>query len=71
MADPLIGSVQKAASLQMMYDRKLQPQHESPMMMPIDPKRMTPLIRGLPELLKPIGIHLQGKIQAVPQGARA
>jgi len=55
----------------MMYDRKLQPHHESPMMMPVDPERMTPLIRGLPESLKPIGIQLQGKIQAMSQGERA
>ncbi|XP_065586477.1 uncharacterized protein LOC136054465 [Cyrtonyx montezumae] len=68
--DQLVESVQKAACLQMMYDRKLQPHHESPMMMPVDPERMTPLIRGLPESLKPIGIQLQGKIQAVPQGER-
>lgn len=31
--DQLVESVQKAACLQMMYDRKLQPHHESPMMM--------------------------------------
>ncbi|XP_065592015.1 uncharacterized protein LOC136048321 [Cyrtonyx montezumae] len=68
--DQLVESVQKAACLQMMYDRKLQPHHESPMMMPVDPERMTPLIRGLPESLKPIGIQLQGKIQAMPQGER-
>ena len=54
----------------MMYDRKLQPHHESPMMMPVDPERMTPLIKGLPESLKPIGIQLQGKIQALSQGER-
>ncbi|XP_072216512.1 uncharacterized protein [Excalfactoria chinensis] len=69
-ANQLVESVQKAACLQMMYDRKLQPHHESPMMMPVDPERMTPLIRGLPESLKPIGIQLQGKIQAMPQGER-
>ncbi|XP_042675339.1 uncharacterized protein LOC122160632 [Centrocercus urophasianus] len=69
--DQLVESVQKAACLQMMYDRKLLPHHKSPMMMPVDPERMTPLIRGLPESLKPIGIQLQGKIQAMPQGERA
>ena len=68
--DQLVESVQKAACLQMMYDRKLQPHHESPMMMPVDPERMTALIRGLPESLKPIGIQLQGKIQAMCQGER-
>ena len=40
------------------------------MMMPVDPERMTPLIKGLPESLKPIGIQLQGKIQALSQGER-
>ncbi|XP_052553477.1 uncharacterized protein LOC128087677 [Tympanuchus pallidicinctus] len=68
--DQLVESVQKAACLQMMYDRKLQPHHESPMMMPVDPERMTALIRGLPESLKPIGIQLQGKIEAMSQGER-
>ncbi|XP_065592066.1 uncharacterized protein LOC136048350 [Cyrtonyx montezumae] len=68
--DQLVENVQKAACLQMMYDRKLQLHHESPMMLPVDPERMTPLIRGLPESLKPIGIQLQGKIQAMPQGER-
>ncbi|XP_029876242.1 uncharacterized protein LOC115343847 [Aquila chrysaetos chrysaetos] len=66
--DQLVESVQKAACLQMMYDRKLEPRQESPMMMLVDPERMTPLIRGLPDSLKPIGIQLQGKIQAMPQG---
>ncbi|XP_075597417.1 uncharacterized protein LOC142599608 [Balearica regulorum gibbericeps] len=68
--DQLVENVQKAACLQMMYDRKLEPRQESPMMMPVDPERMTPLIRGLPDSLKPIGIQLQGKIQAMPQGDR-
>ena len=68
--DQLVENVQKAACLQMMYDKKLQPHHESPMMMTVDPERMTPLIRGLPESLKPIGIQLQGKIQALSQGER-
>ena len=40
------------------------------MMMTVDPERMTPLIRGLPESMKPIGIQLQGKIQALSQGER-
>lgn len=64
----LVEIVQKIDCLQMMYDGKLH--QESPMMMPVDPKRMTPLIRGLPELLKPVGIQLQGKIQAISQGER-
>ena len=54
----------------MIYDSKLQPHHESQMMMTVDPERMTPLTRGLPESLKPIGIQLQGKIQALSQGER-
>ncbi|XP_069631239.1 LOW QUALITY PROTEIN: uncharacterized protein [Haliaeetus albicilla] len=66
--DQLVESVQKAACLQMMYDQKLEPTQESSMMMSVDPERMTPLIRGLPDSLKPIGIQLQGKIQAMPQG---
>ncbi|GAB0210179.1 hypothetical protein GRJ2_003483700 [Grus japonensis] len=68
--DQLVESVQKAACLQVMYDRKLEPRQESPMMMPADPERMTPLIRGLPNSLKLIGIQLHGKIQAMPQGDR-
>uniref|UniRef100_A0A8D0FNC9 Uncharacterized protein n=1 Tax=Strix occidentalis caurina TaxID=311401 RepID=A0A8D0FNC9_STROC len=63
MVDQLVESVQKAACLQMMYDRELKPNQGSPMMMPVDPERMTPLIRGLPDSLKPIGIQLQEKIQ--------
>ncbi|XP_075595325.1 uncharacterized protein LOC142599343 [Balearica regulorum gibbericeps] len=54
--DQFVESVQKAACLQMMYDRKLEPRQESPMMMPVDPEQMTPLIRGLPDSLKPIVI---------------
>uniref|UniRef100_A0A8C8AKQ8 Uncharacterized protein n=1 Tax=Otus sunia TaxID=257818 RepID=A0A8C8AKQ8_9STRI len=44
--DQLVESVQKAACLQIMYDRELKPNQGSPMMMPVDPERMTPLIRG-------------------------
>ncbi|XP_074996699.1 LOW QUALITY PROTEIN: uncharacterized protein LOC142078063 [Calonectris borealis] len=68
--DQLVESVHKAACLQMMYDRKLEPRQESPVMMPVDPERMTPLIRGLLDSLKPIGIQLQGKTQAMPQSER-
>ncbi|GAB0189146.1 hypothetical protein GRJ2_001379900 [Grus japonensis] len=64
--DQLVESVQKAACLQMMYDREL----SSPMLLPVDPERMTPLIRGLPDSLKPIGIQLQGKIQNIPSEER-
>uniref|UniRef100_A0A663EGK8 Uncharacterized protein n=1 Tax=Aquila chrysaetos chrysaetos TaxID=223781 RepID=A0A663EGK8_AQUCH len=68
--DQLVESVQKAACLQMMYNRELKPHQGSPMMMPVDPERMTPLIRGLPDSLKPIGIQLQGRIQNTPDGER-
>ena len=34
--DQFVESFQKAACLQMMYDRKLQPHHESPMMIPVE-----------------------------------
>jgi len=68
--DQLLESVQKAACLQMMYDRELKPNLSSPMLLPADPKRMTPLIRGLPSSLKPIGIQLQGRIQNTPSEER-
>jgi len=54
-----------------MYDRKLQPHHEPPLMVSIGPERMSLSVRGLPESLKPIGIQLQGKIQAMSQRERA
>uniref|UniRef100_A0A8B9M0A1 Uncharacterized protein n=1 Tax=Accipiter nisus TaxID=211598 RepID=A0A8B9M0A1_9AVES len=68
--DQLVESVQKAACLQMMYDWELKPHQGFPMMMPVDPERMTPLVRGLPDSLKPIGIQLQGRIQNTPNGER-
>ncbi|XP_074936484.1 uncharacterized protein LOC142051195 [Phalacrocorax aristotelis] len=68
--DQLVESVQKAACLQKMYDRELKPHQSSPMMMPVDPGRMTPLIRGLPDSLKPTGIQLQGRIQNNSEGER-
>ncbi|XP_042656667.1 uncharacterized protein LOC122154144, partial [Tyto alba] len=43
--DQLVESVQKAACLQMMYDRELKPNQGSPMVMPVDPERTTPLTR--------------------------
>ncbi|GAB0180729.1 hypothetical protein GRJ2_000538200 [Grus japonensis] len=64
--DQLVESAQKAACLQMMYNRELKPNLSSPMLLPVDPERMTPLIRGLPNSLKPIGIQLQGRIQNTP-----
>ncbi|XP_064356403.1 uncharacterized protein LOC135324313 [Dromaius novaehollandiae] len=54
----------------MMYDRELKPSLSSPMLLPVDPEWMTPLIRGLPDSLKPIGIQLQGRIQDVPREER-
>uniref|UniRef100_A0A8C5TJH5 Uncharacterized protein n=1 Tax=Malurus cyaneus samueli TaxID=2593467 RepID=A0A8C5TJH5_9PASS len=64
-ADQLLESVHKAACLQMMCSRKLVPFQESPMMLTVDAERLTPLIRGLPDSLKPLGIQLQGSIQAL------
>ncbi|XP_068277935.1 uncharacterized protein [Nyctibius grandis] len=68
--DQLVENVHKAACLQMMYDRELKLRQESPMMIPVDPERMTPLVRGLPDSLKPLGIQLQGTIRNTPQSAR-
>ncbi|GAB0205260.1 hypothetical protein GRJ2_002991600 [Grus japonensis] len=68
--DQLLESVQKVACLQMMYDWELKPNLSSPMLLPVDPERMTPLIRGLPNSLKPIGIQLRGKIQNIPREER-
>ncbi|XP_074775790.1 uncharacterized protein LOC141966683 [Athene noctua] len=64
-ADQLLESVHKAACLQMIHERKLVPGCESPMMLPVDPEIMTPLIRGLPELLKSMGIDLQRTIASL------
>lgn len=66
-----VESVQKAARLQMMHDRKLTPRGESPVMVPVDPERMIPLIRGLPEAVKPIGMQLKGQIESLPIAERA
>ncbi|XP_010572417.1 PREDICTED: uncharacterized protein LOC104835879 [Haliaeetus leucocephalus] len=68
--DQLVESVQKAACLQMMYDWELKPNLDSVMMMPVDPERMNPLIWGLPDFLKPIGIQLKGKIYNTPSRER-
>lgn len=40
------------------------------MMMPVDPERMTTLIRDLPESLEPIGMQQQSTIKAVPRSER-
>ncbi|KFP73809.1 hypothetical protein N311_05319, partial [Apaloderma vittatum] len=61
--DQLLESVQKAACMQMMHDRQLNPNQESPMLLLVDSERMTPLIRGLPDSLRPIAIQLQRQIQ--------
>lgn len=61
-ADQLLESVHKAACLQMIQERILTPRYESPVMLLVDPEIMTPLIRGLPESLKPMGISLQRTI---------
>ncbi|XP_068856709.1 uncharacterized protein [Aphelocoma coerulescens] len=63
--DQLLESVHKAACLQMIHERKLTPGYESPMQLPVKPALMTPLIRGLPESLKPTAIALQKTIAAV------
>ncbi|XP_069646816.1 uncharacterized protein [Haliaeetus albicilla] len=68
--DQLVESVQKAACIQMMYDRELKPHQGSPMMLPVDPERMTILIRGLPDSLRPIGIQLRGTILNTLNGER-
>ncbi|XP_068265466.1 LOW QUALITY PROTEIN: uncharacterized protein [Nyctibius grandis] len=68
--DQLVENVQKAACLQMMHDGELKFRQESPVMVPVDPERMTPLVRGLPDSLKPLGIQLQSTIRNTPQSAR-
>jgi len=69
--DQLLESVEKAACLPMLYDRELKPNLSSPVLLPADPERMTALIRGLPDSLKPTGIQLQGRIQNTPSEERA
>ncbi|XP_051499549.1 uncharacterized protein LOC127396039 [Apus apus] len=68
--EQILESVQKAACLQMMHNGQLNPYQESPMLLTVDPERMTPLIRGLPESLRPVGIQLQGQIKATSPLAR-
>ena len=64
--DQLAENTQKAACLQMMYNRELKLKQESPMMIPVNPERMTPLTQGLPNSLKPLGIQLQNTITNTP-----
>ncbi|XP_077645228.1 uncharacterized protein LOC144247684 [Lonchura striata] len=63
--DQLLESVHKAACLQMIHEKKLIPGFESPMQLPVKPELMTPLIRGLPETLKPTAIALQKTIMTL------
>lgn len=60
----LLENVHKTACLQVMCNCKLVPFQEFPMMLTADAQRMTPLICGLPDSLKPVSIQLQGRIQA-------
>ncbi|KAK4816713.1 hypothetical protein QYF61_020599 [Mycteria americana] len=66
----LTESLQKAACLQLMHDRRLVPQQPSPMQLIVNPGRMTPLIRGLPESLKLYAVQLQDRLwdALTPQG---
>ncbi|XP_074403771.1 uncharacterized protein LOC141730240 [Zonotrichia albicollis] len=64
-SDQILESVQKAACLQMIHERKLIPGFESPMQLPVKPEIMTPLIRGLPETLKSTAITIQKTIMAL------
>ncbi|GAB0208766.1 pol-like protein ENS-3 [Grus japonensis] len=58
----LAVSVQKAACIQAMYERDVL--RTSPMLAPIDPARLTPLIRGLPDSLKTYVANVQDRIRA-------
>jgi len=62
--------VQKAACIQAMHERDVL--IRSPMLAPIDPARLTPLIRGLPDSLKTYVANIQDRLQvACPtQGRR-
>ncbi|XP_064032327.1 uncharacterized protein LOC135192880 [Pogoniulus pusillus] len=66
----IMENVQKAACLQMVYDRELKHHFESPLSLLVDPKRMTPLVRGLPDSLKMKGIQLQKEIADTPHTSR-
>lgn len=57
----LFAAVRKAACLQAMYDRE--EFRKSPMSAPIDPDRLAPLIRGLPDCLKPFLVRTQDRIR--------
>lgn len=53
----------------MMYDQELKLRQESPVMIPVDPERMTLLIRGLSASLKPLEIQLHNAITNTMQSA--
>uniref|UniRef100_A0A8B9NYL3 Uncharacterized protein n=1 Tax=Apteryx owenii TaxID=8824 RepID=A0A8B9NYL3_APTOW len=68
----LVASVQKAACIQAMYEREAL--RRSPMLAPVNPARLTPLIRGLPDSLKTYVANAQDRIQtarAMNAGAAA
>jgi len=56
-----VTSVQKAAYIQAMHERDVL--ISSPMLAPIDPARLTPLIRGLPNSLKTYVANIQDRLQ--------
>lgn len=62
--DQLNESIQKAACLQLLYDKRLMPYQSSPMFLPVHPDRMTPLIRSLPDPLKLYTIQIQDHFRA-------
>ncbi|KFQ87564.1 hypothetical protein N337_13021, partial [Phoenicopterus ruber ruber] len=68
-AGRILESVQKTACLQLMHDRLLVPQQPSPTQHVADPKRLHPLIRGLPAALKLYAVQLQEgcRIPRIPQ----
>ncbi|KAK4831738.1 hypothetical protein QYF61_018868 [Mycteria americana] len=55
---------QKAACLQLMYERHLIPHQPSLMLLKADPNRMKPLIKGLPGPLKVYAIQIQDRQRA-------
>ncbi|RMC02617.1 hypothetical protein DUI87_20772 [Hirundo rustica rustica] len=63
--DQLLENIHKAACLQMIHERTLISGYESPEELPVKPELMAPLIRGLPEPLKPTAITLQKTTMAL------
>uniref|UniRef100_A0A663MXD2 Uncharacterized protein n=1 Tax=Athene cunicularia TaxID=194338 RepID=A0A663MXD2_ATHCN len=59
----LTESLQKAACLQLIHDRRLVPQQPSLMLLITNPDQMTPLIRGLPDSLKSHAVQLQDRLR--------